>query len=300
MSEPSPWPWMKQVQVAIADAIAPVCDDDKRASVKDLIREHAEKIAKIKAGILDHPLYDERKHDDLWILRFYLSHKKSRPAIDAAKRTLDFRKEHKLDETDIRQTPPHRVATEGSKIVAFFKFCQDGTIVPTHPHPKRGVILFVRPATMDQHRAVKELTEDYWLPTFVYLSEWCHQWLDYVTRTTGRLTKSVRFLDTDGMRPSHINREYLRRNAKAVGAMEDFYPQLLEAGFICNPPHIAKLLFNTIKVILPKRLKEKIHMIHPKENEQERKRLFQHISEQDLPEQYGGQNLTPPANWDPM
>jgi len=295
---------MKGVEVAscnnsnIADPIDPVCEHDNRSSVKDLIQEHGDKIAKIKAGILDHPLYDERKHDDLWIVRFYLSHKKSQKATEAAVRTLEFREEHHLDENDIRQTPPHRVVD--GKVAKFFTYCADGTIVPTHPHPQRGVILFVRPGTMDQHRLVKELSEDYWLPTFVYLSEWCHQWLDYVTRTTGLLTKSVRFLDTFGLTPSVVSRECMRRNGKAIGAMEDFYPQLLANAFICNPPQVVKVLFNVIKVILPKRLREKIDMMHPKDNENERKRLYRHISEQDLPEKFGGLNPTPPAEWNPM
>merc|ERR1712194_479053 len=208
------------------------------------------------------------------------------------------RQEHKLDEEDIRRIPPHRVS-EG-KVAAFFRYCLGGTIVPTHPHPQRGVILFVRPSTMDQHKLVEELSADHWLPTFVYITEWCHQWLDYVTRTTGRLTRSVRFLDADGMKPSVINRECLKRNGQAVGAMEDFYPQLLEAAFICNPPQVVKLLFNVVKVILPKRLKEKVDMIYPSQNKKERKRLFRHISEKDLPEKYGGQNPTPPVEWNSM
>jgi hypothetical protein len=43
---------MQGVEIAIADPIDPTCPEDTRPAVKDLITEHADKIAKIKAGIV--------------------------------------------------------------------------------------------------------------------------------------------------------------------------------------------------------------------------------------------------------
>ena len=73
---------MKGVEVALADPIDPICPEDDRPAVKDLIVEHGEKIAKIKSALIDHPLYEEDKHDDLWILRYWLSHKKSKAGAE--------------------------------------------------------------------------------------------------------------------------------------------------------------------------------------------------------------------------
>jgi hypothetical protein len=291
---------MTGIDIAIADPIDLTCPEDTRPAVKDLIEEHAEKIATIKAGITDHPHYDASKHDELWIVRFIMSHKKktTKAALEAARKCIDFRAEHELDATDIRSTPPHRVET--GKVSEFFERCQDDTVVLTHPHRQRGVIAFVKPASMDQHRLVAELPEGHWMPTFMYITEWSHQWLDFVTRTTGRLTRSVRFVDTDGMKLSLVNRECFKRNGKAIGAMEDFYPQLLESVFICNPPVFLKGLFTIVKAIMPKRVVEKIDMINPKERENERKRLYRHISEEDLPDKYGGKNPVPAAEWKPV
>ena len=78
------WPWMQGFDVAIADPIEPVNEHDDRVSVKDLIKEHREKIDKIREGIQDDPLYDPTRHDDLWIVRFWLSHKKSKHEIGRA------------------------------------------------------------------------------------------------------------------------------------------------------------------------------------------------------------------------
>lgn len=73
------WPWMKGMTVALTDPpIPPVCPEDDRKAVKDLITEYRAKIDKLRTALEDHPLFDyDNKHDDLWLLRFYLSHKKS-------------------------------------------------------------------------------------------------------------------------------------------------------------------------------------------------------------------------------
>ena len=64
-------------------------NDSKHSAVKDSTKDYSDKIAKMKARIVDHPEYDETKHDDSWILSFYLSHKTSSKAIEAAKKTLE-------------------------------------------------------------------------------------------------------------------------------------------------------------------------------------------------------------------
>jgi hypothetical protein len=182
---------MKGVEVAIADAIPPVCPEDDRPAVKDLIQEHRAKIDKITEAVKDHPLYDPNKHDDLWILRFWLSHKKTKAAIDAAKYTLQFRQEHHLDDKDIRDTAPHRVK-EG-KVHEYISAWKEDDIV------------------------VEKFDESYWLASMSYCTEWAFQWLDYVTRTTGRLTKSIRLIDTAGFAMGDFNRECTRRDGKYMG-----------------------------------------------------------------------------------
>lgn len=291
----SSWPWMKGVTVAVADPIDPVCPEDDRPAVKDLIQQHSTKIDKVKEGLQDHPLYDANKHDDLWILRFWLSHKKSKAAIDAAKHTLEFRKTHDLDSKDIRDLPPHRIK-EG-KVYEYLQCWKPDALNFTHPHPQRGVVCWLKFSSMDQHKVVEELSEDYWLPAFLASSEWSFQWLDYVTRTTGRLTKSVRFIDCDNIAMSGFNRECSRRDGKAMATMEDCYPQLLETLFLCNPPTFFKIIWTVVRVIMPKRVLDKFDMMNPRENEKERRRAYRHISEQDLPMKFGGKNPKSPEDW---
>ena len=84
-------PRMKGVTIAIADPIYPVDAHDVCPSVKDLLKEHGTKIDKIRDALVEDLFYDPAKHNYLWMLRFALSHKKSRNTIAAAKHTQQFR-----------------------------------------------------------------------------------------------------------------------------------------------------------------------------------------------------------------
>lgn len=291
------WPWMKGVEEAIADPIEPIDSHDERLSVKALIEEHRVKIDKIKFEIAQEPLFDPTKHDDLWVLRFWLSHKKSKNAIAAAKTTMAFRKKYNLDAEDIRKMTPSDKSKD-KRVAEYWKVrCQGDGIVCTIPDKKRGVILFIKFAQMNP-QASELLDEDTWDWSFISSSEWTHQWLDYVTRTTGRLTKSVRFVDMTDLRLfKHMDRASTKRDAKIMNEMEDVYPQLLETLYGCWPPSFMHKVWAFIRPIMPKRIIDKIDLITPDTNQGERARLLKHISEKNLPERFGGSNKVDPADW---
>ena len=133
---------MKGIDVAIADPIPPVTKFDKRPSVKFLIEENCQSIDEVKRDLQTDPLYDTNKHDDLWILRFLMSHKKKpKAAAKAAKTTLVVRKEQNLDEGDIRAYPVGQESkSEGLK--RYLKYCTDDALSFVVPDPQRGVIAF--------------------------------------------------------------------------------------------------------------------------------------------------------------
>ena len=290
------WAWMKGIDEAVADPIEPVTSYDERQSVKALIEEHREKIDKIQAAIADDPLFDPNKHDDLWILRFWLSHKKSKQAIAAAKTTLLFRQKYNLDDKDIRDDTIHK--TEEPRVKEYWDVrCRGDGIVCAVPDKKRGVIMIIKFAQMNPE-APKLLSEEVWDYSFVYSSEWAHQWLDYVTRTTGRLTKSIRFIDMTGVQlTKHFDRASNKRDSKIMNEMEDVYPQLLETLYGCYPPSFMHLIWALIRPIMPKRIIDKIDLIEPNKNEKERDRVLKYISKENLPVHFGGDNTVPPKDW---
>jgi hypothetical protein len=121
------------------------------------------------------------------------------------------------------------------------------------------------------------------------------QWLDYVTRTTGLLTKSIRVLDAKGMSLSKMNRECLKRNARYVNAMEDCYPQLLQSVYPCHAPGLLQSFWTTLRPIFPARLVSKLDFIDPEHRQKDLDKLLQHIDEEYLPERFGGKNKTWPV-----
>jgi hypothetical protein len=293
------WPWMKGVDVAVADPIPLVNEYDERPSVKDLISENRKIIDQMKQELQSDPLYVPDKHDDLWILRFLLSHKKhAKVALKAAKTTLAFRMERKLDERDIRAHPVGKNCKDEA-VAEFSKHLSDDAITFGVPDVKRGVIGFFRYAGIDQHALVNNLDESFWLSTFCYVSEWSFQWTDYVTRTTGRLTKSVRIMDMEGFSISSISNENMKRDGAAMAVMEDCYPQLLQGIFICDPPIWIQIPWRIFRPLLPKRVVNKIDFIVPLTRKKERMRLFKHISEDNLPARFGGKYEIWPVEFHP-
>ena len=287
---------MKGLKTDLVDPIDPVCPEDERLSAKDLIRDHRPQIDAVRAGIANDPLYDATKHDDLWIVRFVLSHKKkTKPAIAAAKATLEFRKEHNLDAEDIRSFAPHKVM-EGRVKEYWDVRCPGNTLIVTIPNPKRGAIAFINMASMVQGTSEK-LSYDTWEYAFIYTSEWTFQWLDYITRTTGRFTRSIRLVNLKGITLSTFSRKDLKFDGDVMGKMEDCYPQLLETIYACNAPALIHAIWAVARAIVPKRVLEKFNIINPKQNQKERETLYKHIAEETLPVEHGGLNTVCPHEW---
>ena len=281
------WPWMKGVTTAVAD---PVPVSDGRPSIKDLITEHRERIDQLKQNLVnDAPEFDESKHDDLWLLRFILSHKKKIPAATkAAKYTLKFRKEHKLDDVDLRFHPPGPTA-QCDGLLRYAEYTdKEDTFQWTLPDDSKGPVTFIRYAGLDQHQLVKHVAEEDWLASFLYCSEWSHQWADRTSRVTGRLTKNVRLVDLNGMKVLDFSMTNSKRDGKVMNLMEDCYPQLLQAVYVVNPPIWISTIWDLCRPLMPKRVVAKFDIIRPAKKDKDRELLLQFIDESNLPTKFGG------------
>lgn len=282
---------MKGISQAIADPIEALDEYDRRPSVKALIAEHRAKIDKLKDAVKDHPLLDmENKHDDLWFLRFWLSHKKSKAAIAAINHTLEFREKHKLDEADLRSCPPQD--SEWPVLKKHHETHQQA-LAFTQPNPKRGVIMYAKMTGIDQQKVLATCTQEDIIQVYIYWSEFSFQTLDYVTRTTGRLTKTIRLIDVGGLSMLAINHEYNKRESFAVSQMEDCYPQMLEKIYVVNGASWVQIPWRVLRPFMPKRVVSKMDFIAPGKNEKERIGLYSFVSQDDLPTAYGGSNTKP-------
>ena len=294
----STWPWLEGCGLAIADPpMPPVNEYDDRSSVKELIATHRKVIDEVRNELKSDPLYNPSKHDDLWILRFVLSHsKKVKASVEAAKYTLAFRSEHNLDAADIRyKTPFDGFAKDSFEL--YFKYCTDDALTFSLPDENRGVVAFINIGGVSQHEMVKNVAEEHWLPCFMHFSEWAHQWQDCITRRTGRLTKSVRFIDGTELKITGLNAELSKRDGKTMGIMEDCYPQLLQTLYICHAPSWVQVPWRIIRPFFPNKVKSKFDFIQPATNEKERQRVLKHISLENLPKRYGGLYDTWPVSF---
>jgi hypothetical protein len=148
-------------------------DRSGRHVVTELILEHTDSISNLRLAIHDDPLYDPQKHDDLWLLRFVLSHAgKVKKAAKACKHTLLFRHNHELDGADIRSQPPSK---SNLKTMRFMEYIGDGAFAFDLPDPARGVITYLQMAGLDLHGLKANVADEDVQSFFIYITEWCHQ-----------------------------------------------------------------------------------------------------------------------------
>jgi len=350
------WPWMKDAKSRLDNPIELVDDTDKRPAVRDLIDKNQATIDQVKDQLLaDDPLYTPSKHDDLWILRFLMSHcglqkdglslmanKKHgvENAVKAAKSTLAFRHDHHLDDHDLRQIQVNAASLQSPEVADKIPFahaagkmlsCYDteDTMLYYIPNPQRGVVGFLQLAGRNNYKMVETLHHEFnpvhtsdkhhhhhhhhhhntastehnhkdgepqeqpehkneYFEAHLMFSEWKFQWLDYLTRTTGRLTKYLSIADCHDVNIKMIHRDSKKQDSQAAKIMEDKYPQLLGAMLVVNAPGWIDLVFTIVKPFLPKRLLEKVNLIKPLKKEKDLHTILEYISKDHLPTRYGG------------
>jgi len=282
--------------------------NDGRPFVKDLLKEHAKKIEEVRQKIRSDqdakPLFDRHfeRYDDLWILRFVLTHKgKVKLASKAAIRTIAFREEQKLNELgDIR----HLIRNYGVEVTddskaedEFLPYyhdynaaCGPNCITITQPDPNRGIMVYMDLGNFDVTKLNGTLSPQQHKEYQIRGNEATFQVLDEVTRRTGRLTKLTNLMDL-------TNVSLMAQDGKTTRNDElvDFWPQLLGSIYVFNAPSWVNGFWKVVKLILPKRIVEKVDFM-PKSAVSGKfyKPLLKYVTEENLPEKYGGKNTTWP------
>jgi len=278
---------------------------DTRPLISDLLKENASTIESVKKILKTEPLYQENvsRYDDIWILRYVLSHKKKKePAAKAALKTMHFREEHKLNELgDIRYRVPTLDMTydidRSPTHLKYEKFVGDGTYYHVLPDEEKGIVTYIRMSSLDMNGLGANLSEDEVLEWYMKTNESIYQILDHITRSTGRLTKQLKCLDLEGQRLTNFNRAFLKKDAAVSTKMEDFYPQMLGMLAVLNAPSWFSTFYKAIRVFFPKRLIEKVDVLPPKHKvtSNDLARIFKYVSEENFSEKYGGSNtIWPP------
>ena len=289
------WPWLSESGLTVTNPpIPPIDQYDDRPCVSSLINEHRYWIDQVRQELESDSLFDHHKHDDLWILRFVLSHKKNvASAVKAAKYTLAFRNKHGLDDKDVRYIQP----SENEALQRYLKHVRDDAIRLVIPDHQRSVILFIDIGGVNQHGLVSNVKESDWLPSYLHYNEMAFQWLDYITRRTGRLTKLIRIIDGRNIQLPAFNIECSRRDGVVMKLTEDCYPQLLASMYVCDAPCYIQMPWRMIRPFFPKRVVQKFDFICPDTRTSDYRRLLPHMCTDHLPTRYGGLNKRWPVEF---
>jgi len=277
---------------------------DDRPFVKDLLKEHAEKIECVRQRILQSdddktPLWDPKRYDELWILRFLMSNKyKVKEASKAALKTMKFRHENKLNELgDTRHLIKNygvqrKEGDEKEEELPYYSVwnsvCGENCITISQPDPNRGIMVYMDVGRIDIDRLMGIMTKEEMKEYRMHATEASYQVLDEVTRRTGRLTKITQILDESNVSLLKVNRKAIKQDADISKEFEDYYPQALSSIYIFNAPSWVNALWAVLRPIFPKRLAEKIDFVPAAQTLY--KPLLRHVSEANLPERFGGKN----------
>lgn len=280
--------------------VPPVASDDDRPAICDLLKTHAKDVESVRTIVSkNNPLYNTKYHDDLWILRFLLSHRKPAKAAKAALGCMAYRSKHGLDE--LEETGWLEARTEETVMPTVFQpysdHMENDAIFHSQPHKDRGVFVYVQPAGIDMTQIVNEGTKDKVRGTMRITNEFYFRVLDETTRRTGRLTKMIRVMDLKGLKLTGLNRTFLKTEGQVAKEIEDFYPQQLASVFVFNALEFVTKMFKVLKYLIPPRTRGKIDIFSPQTCSSLPKDspIFQHVSSCDLPERYGGTD----KNWPP-
>ena len=283
---------------------------DDRPFIKDLLEEHSEAIASVKeillADEIGNKIYSKgdnhKRYDEIWTLRYILSHKGNvKSAAKAALKTIKFRDEKKMNELgDIR----HMLRNLGTgsdtddsglpHLNLFNTFCGENAAFCTLPDPDRGIVLYCDLGQIDQDAIANNMDEEMMTEYNLHANEAVFQVLDHVTRKTGRLTKQLKVIDMKNVSFLSMNRAYIKRDGAVNKSLEDYYPQILGSMLVANAPSWLNALWAAMRPFFPKRTVEKVDFLPSlsklKSNKSYLKPILRYVSEENLPERYGGQN----------
>ena len=293
---------------------------DDRPLVADLLATHSEAIASVQEGVYANEIGKElftkggnpQCYDDIWILRFVLSHRGNvKSATKAAIKTMIFREEKKLnvvgdlrhklknyngDDNDVTRSDATSTDLPGRKL--FNSFCEKDAIINFLPDKNQSLWIIPQLCKINLDKVVAEMSQEELSEWYLYGNEAFYQILDEITRRTGRLTKSMKIIDMTNMQLLKMNRTFVKRDAAASKASEDFYPQLLGTMFIFNSPRWLSGFWILVRPFFPKRVAEKFvflpSLLKMKKTKKDFESISRYISEEHLPEKYGGMNKTWP------
>lgn len=283
-----------------------VAVNDDRPLVKDLLEQHASALAELRAVIEKEDTYSEEHYDDLWMLRFLLTHKKVPKASAAAINTMKFCRERGMNELGRRLEQAG--GSHGTSIGPLLQYWQKilgllqvGNCFHACSARSRSWARSNNVSRrIDMAGIVEKMSQEEVLESYLMSNEIMYQILDEVTRRTGKLTKLLRIMDMTDFSVASFNKEYLRRDAAANKEMEDFYPQLLGTVTFSVMASWATIIFRVFQSVVSQKICREGGPRETRQNSKDSKYFLRYVSKDNLWERYGGKNsdwpVAPPVH----
>ena len=189
--------------------------------------------------------------DDLFLLRFCLSHKADvDTAVKALRASTDFRVKHAETLAKLRdgwQHPDEALLHIFAPAALHAKAAKDGSPV-----------MLIRSGIADVDRAMKYVGAERIKTAMIFQKEIMYARCDKETRARGRLVKVISINDMAGLGFTDFNRGFMGVMGEAVKEMEFVYPQLLGTTIIVNPPFFMRAMMAVAQLVLPQSTFEKI------------------------------------------
>jgi hypothetical protein len=200
-------------------------------------------------------------HDEIFALRFLISHQMvAEKAAAAMRTTLEWRLRNRVDEIRefVRAAPQE----------AFPGHLHMGRHFPMSIHIPADdwpPFMLIEAARLDPTELMRHISIDDFVVYSMHMSEKMAAACDDITRRTRHLTKAVRVVAMGGLRLKHASMGFARAASAAAQDHVDCYPQNLGNLFLCNVPYPLKVVWDTAVVpLLPSRVVEKTGVLNPK------------------------------------
>lgn len=296
--------------------------------VRELLQEHAHVLREMHELVCTHPHFKPERHDGLWLLRYWLSHRKVPQAVAAACSALQIRHELKLDEVaefvrtrDLREwphfdelaplsgiihmpvRPPNETEAEVRAWAAFdskFEEKQEPAAALAAAETAfreaggRDWLWFER--GLIETGLLKDVRMHQLYPKKEklnllsrYIQEWVFQVLDEATRRRGKVVKLVRVLSVKGFSLRMLNMKLAQWDAQNKARCQDLYPQLLGQMYYVNPPKsMLWIWLNVIRPLMPQRVTSKTNVLDVENRQAHCDLVGRHCKREFLPHFIGG------------
>lgn len=217
-----------------------------------LFHKHGERVRVLLQALRGdgHAVGDSTPYDDIWALRFVLSHPEDADAARAAAETLRWRAEMK----------EMLAAAAAGKSLKRFESLERLVVAQYHGETSTGTPLYIIRAGISNTVALTNAhTHEEMVEFMMYRKELGFLLCDAMTRKTRKLTKLVTVNDL-----SHVSllagtdKRFTAVLGAASKLSETLYPQLLDRAVLINAPYIFGAIWSIIKGLMSANTRAKV------------------------------------------